>query len=262
MAALGKYIRQIMLKDFGVEKQTLLSQARVLVIGAGGISCPALQYLNSMGVGTLGIIDPDRVAESNLHRQILFGPQDIGRFKVDAARDRLLAQNPDTQIHTYPERFDTRNALQLIADYDIVLDGSDNFETRYLVNDACVLCNKPLVHGSVYAHEAQLAVFNYPQNGHTTQYRDAFPVPPQAGEIPSCNEAGILGVYPGILGNLQALEVIKIITKSKDVLCHRILTLRFTDYRMYYMDITPNSERAALTTEEFLHTNYSLPCTL
>ncbi len=211
---LALYNRQIILPGFGWESQQKLKAAKVLVIGAGGLGSPALLYLAAAGVGTIGIVDFDVVDQSNLHRQVLFGIQDLGKPKVDAAKKRLEDLNPHPRIITYNKRFDSQNALDILGGYDIVVDGTDNFPTRYLVNDACVLLNKPLVYASVFQYEGHITVFNaIDKNGDTgPNYRDLYPNPPSPEQVPGCAEAGVLGVLPGILGNLQALEVIKVIT--------------------------------------------------
>lgn len=214
------YQRQTSLPELGPEGQQKLRDARVLVIGAGGLGCPALTYLAAAGVGTLGIIDFDRVEISNLHRQILFTVADVGRPKAEVAAERLRLLNPYIQITTYLEGLSRENALEIVAGYDLVVDGSDNFPTRYLVNDACLLIDKPLVFGSIYKFEGQVSVFNY-QNGPT--YRCLYPTPPGEGEVPNCAEIGVLGVLPGIIGSLQAVEAIKIITGLGEVLSGKIL---------------------------------------
>jgi sulfur-carrier protein adenylyltransferase/sulfurtransferase len=214
------YQRQLSLPELGPPGQKKLRDARVLVIGAGGLGCPALTYLVAAGVGTIGIADFDRVEISNLHRQILFTTADVGRPKAEVAAERLQLLNPHSTIATHPQGLNRENALALVADYDLVVDGSDNFPTRYLVNDACVLLNKPLVFGSIYKFEGQVSVFNY-QGGPT--YRCLYPTPPGEGEVPNCAEIGVLGVLPGIIGSLQAVEAIKIITGLGEVLSGKIL---------------------------------------
>lgn len=214
------YQRQLSLPELGSKGQQKLRDARILVIGAGGLGCPALTYLAAAGVGTLGIIDFDRVEMSNLHRQILFTVADIGRFKAEVAAERLRLLNPHVHVNTYLEGLNRENALSIIGTYDLVVDGSDNFPTRYLVNDACVLLNKPLVFGSIYKFEGQVSVFNY-QNGPT--YRCLYPTPPGEGEVPNCAEIGVLGVLPGIIGSLQAVEVIKILTGLGEVMSGKVL---------------------------------------
>jgi len=194
-----RYSRQLLLSEVGKEGQKRLLASKVLVIGAGGLGCPILQYLTGAGVGTIGIIDDDVVSVSNLHRQILYGVSSVGQHKAIAAKDRLSDLNPDISIVPYTERLTTKNALSLFSDYDIIVDGSDNFSTRYLVNDACILTNKSLVYGAIYKFQGQVAVFNY-QNG--PSYRCLFPDPPAPGDAPSCSEIGVIGVLPGIIGTL------------------------------------------------------------
>ena len=204
-----RYARQTVLKDFGPGGQQALSEARVLVIGAGGLGVPVLTYLNAMGVGTLGIVDGDAVSVSNLHRQVLYGSGDVGRPKARVALQKLAAQNGDTQLLAHETFLTRENALDLMAGWDLVVDASDNFPTRYLVNDACVILKKPFVYGALHGHEGQVCVFNY-RGGPT--YRCLFPDMPGPGEVPDCNEHGVLGILPGIVGNLQALEAVKVIT--------------------------------------------------
>jgi len=215
-----RYIRQTTLKGFGNEGQNKLNHAKVLVIGAGGLGIPVLTYLNAMGVGEIGIVDNDIVSKSNLHRQVLYTENDIGRSKVKVASDKLKAQNPETRISIYETYLNTENALEIIIEFDIVVDASDNFPTRYLVNDACVILNKPLVYGALHGYEGQLSVFNH-KGGPT--YRCLFPNMPNQHEVPNCNEHGVLGIIPGIIGNLQALEVVKVITGVGEVLSGKLL---------------------------------------
>ena len=215
-----RYIRQTVLAGFGQEGQEKLANGKVLVIGAGGLGVPVLTYLNAMGVGTLGVVDNDRVALTNLHRQVLYGNQDVGIAKVDAAKKMLARQNPSTQIIGHNTFIDKDNALRIIADYDVIVDASDNFPTRYLVNDACVLLKKPLVYGALHGFEGQVSVFNY-KGGPT--YRCLFPNMPNADEVPDCNENGVLGIVPGIIGNLQALETVKVLTDIGTVLSGKLL---------------------------------------
>lgn len=204
-----RYDRQVILEKFGEKAQEKLSLANVLVVGAGGLGSPILQYLNAMGVGHLGIIDQDVVQESNLHRQVIFNEKQIGQPKVKAARDFLISQNSQTKISTF-ELFLTReNALDVISNFDVVIDASDNFPTRYLINDSCVILNKPFIYGGLHGFEGQISVFNY-KGGPT--YRCLFSKPPKENEIPNCDRQGVLGILPGIVGNLQALECVKIIT--------------------------------------------------
>ena len=217
-----RYNRHIIMPEIGMDGQLKLKKASVLVIGAGGLGCPVLQYLGAAGVGRIGIVDFDKVDASNLQRQILFGVADIGKFKAEVAKERLLANNPYITVETHVTKLDSSNALSIIGEYDIVVDGSDNFATRYLVNDACVILNKPLVFGAIYKFEGQLCVFNY-QNG--PSYRCLFPDQPSADSIPTCSQIGVVGVLPGIVGSMQANEVIKVILEKDDVLSGRFLTI-------------------------------------
>jgi len=211
---LSRYNRHIIIPGFGTAGQQKLKDARVLVVGCGGLGAPLLSYLVAAGVGTLGLMDDDLVDPSNLHRQVLFSLEDVGKPKVDAAAHRLHQQNPYVKLVSYQEKLTSKNALEIIGQYDIVADGTDNFPTRYLVNDACVLLGKTNVYASIYRFEGQLSVFNYiDQKGNSgPNYRDLYPSPPPPGQVPSCAEGGVLGVLPGIMGSLQANEVIKLIT--------------------------------------------------
>ncbi|MBL4586322.1 MAG: HesA/MoeB/ThiF family protein, partial [Flavobacteriales bacterium] len=188
---MNRYARHISLSEIGESGQQKLLDAKILMIGAGGLGCPALQYLTAAGIGTIGIIDADTVDETNLQRQILFSTSDIGRKKVEAAKERLTALNSDVSINIYAENLSPENALGIIAEYDIVIDGTDNFATRYLVNDACVKLGKPFVYGAIHKFEGQVSVFNF-DDGPT--YRCLFPDAPAADQIPNCSEVGVLGV--------------------------------------------------------------------
>lgn len=216
---LNRYSRHIRLPEIGLAGQQRLKQARVALVGAGGLGCPVGQYLVAAGVGVLGIIDGDVVEESNLHRQILFSPEHIGQSKARVAARLLARQNPYIDVVAHPVFLDGLNALSLLGDYDIVVDGSDNFATRYLVNDACVLLNKPLVFGSIYKFDGQVSVFNH-HDGPT--YRCLYPEP---SELEACGEVGVLGVLPGITGCLMASEVIKLITGAGDLLSGTLLVV-------------------------------------
>lgn len=214
-----RYSRQIILPELGEEGQAKLKAAKVLVVGAGGLGCPVLQYLTAAGVGTIGVVDGDTVNVSNLQRQILYVTSDEGKLKVEAAKEKLQALNPEITIHSYPYFLTKENIMETIASYDIIVDGSDNFATRYLINDACVLTNKIHVYGALFKFDGQVSVFNY-QNGPT--YRCLFPQPPAKGEVPNCAEIGVIGVLPGIVGCFQANEVIKIITGMGEVLSGKL----------------------------------------
>lgn len=213
-AELERYNRHIIIPEFGLAAQQKLKAAKVLVVGSGGLGSPVLLYLAAAGIGTIGIVDFDVVDDSNLQRQVLFGVNEIGKPKVEAAKARLQALNPHIEFVLYNTQLTSHNALDIIKDYDVVADGTDNFPTRYLVNDACVLLGKPNVYASIFQFEGQVSVFNYQQaNGERgPNYRDLYPTPPPPGLVPSCAEGGVLGVLPGIIGSLQALEVIKVVT--------------------------------------------------
>lgn len=217
-----QYNRHFLLDSIGIEGQTKLKNSKVLVVGAGGLGCPILQYLAAAGVGTIGIIDNDTVDQSNLQRQILFSTDDIGKPKATCAAERLEKLNPYIEFKTYISFLSADNALEIFPQYDIIVDGSDNFQTRYLTNDAAILTNKPLVFGAIFKFEGQVSVFNY-INGPT--YRCLFPTPPSANSIPNCSDIGVLGVLPGIIGCLQANETIKIICELGDVLSGKLLSL-------------------------------------
>jgi len=223
---LARYNRHIIIPEFGEESQLKLKAAKVLIIGSGGLGSPALLYLTAAGVGTIGIVDFDVVDDSNLQRQVLFDIHEIGKPKVEAARRRLEALNPHTRFILHNTHINSGNALDIIKDYDVVADGTDNFPTRYLVNDATLLLDKPNVYGSIFQFEGQVSVFNYVNRlgERGPNYRDLYPTPPPPGLVPSCAEGGVLGVLPGIIGSLQALEVIKVITGIGETLSGRFYT--------------------------------------
>ncbi len=207
---LSRYARHLAIPEFGIEGQRKLKAARVLCIGAGGLGSPISMYLAAAGIGGLGLVDPDVVEITNLQRQILFGQKDLGRKKLDAARDRLADINPHVDIQIYPELFTAANAMKTAADYDVIIDGTDNFPTRYLSNDVAVWLRKPNVYGSILRFDGQVGVFA-PHLG-APCYRCMCPQPPPPGMVPSCAEGGVLGVLPGLIGTMQALEAIKLIT--------------------------------------------------
>jgi len=217
-----RYQRHLQLPEVGEAGQEKLQAARVLVVGAGGLGCPILQYLAAAGVGTLGIADADTVAESNLQRQILYGPADVGQSKAATAAQKLAQLNPLVNYEIHTTRADFGNVRELVSRYDVVVDGSDNFPTRYLLNDACVSLGKPLVSGAIYRFEGQVSVFNY-QGGPT--YRCLFPTPPGAAEVPDCNTTGVLGVLPGLIGCVQATETLKVLLDLGEVLSGRLWVL-------------------------------------
>jgi adenylyltransferase/sulfurtransferase len=217
---LSRYSRHFLLSEVGEQGQAKLLDAKVLLVGAGGLGSPTALYLAAAGVGTLGLVDHDVVDLSNLQRQILHTNDRIGVPKVESARQTLTALNPDIQVIGYQERLSSENVMRLIQDYDVIVDGCDNFPTRYLVNDACVMTGKPNVHGSIFQFEGQASVF-YPGKGPC--YRCLFPEPPPPGAAPSCAEAGVLGVLPGLVGCVQALETIKLIVGAGKPLIGRMV---------------------------------------
>lgn len=217
---LKRYNRQLILAEIGIEGQQKLKAARILFIGAGGLGCPALQYFAAAGIGKLGIIDHDDVSISNLHRQILFNADDIGKNKAVIAAERLKQLNLHIQVESFPLKLTAENAAEILKDYDLLVDGSDNFPTRYLINDICVEYNKPWVFGSLFKFEGQVAVFNYKGS---PVYRDVYPDMPEEGSVPNCSEIGIIGVLPGIIALLMANEVIKLICGIGETLVGKLL---------------------------------------
>ncbi len=253
----NRYDRHIKLPEVGLEGQERLKAAKVLVIGVGGLGCPILQYLTAAGVGIIGVIDDDVIDESNLQRQILFGSEDVGKYKVSTAIQKLKTQNPFVVFTEYKERLTNKNALALFKGYDIVVDGTDNFSTRYLINDACVITNKPLVYGSIYKFEGQISVFNY-NNG--PSYRCLFPNPPEENQLPNCSEIGVLGVLPGVIGTLQATEVLKIILQKGTVLSGLLRIMNLLENSNLTLTIEKNQKEIDRVLENGLLDNYELFC--
>ncbi|MBX2949764.1 MAG: molybdopterin-synthase adenylyltransferase MoeB [Crocinitomicaceae bacterium] len=239
---LARYNRHIIIPDFGLEAQKKLKGAKVLVVGSGGLGSPLLLYLAAAGVGTIGIVDFDVVDDSNLQRQVLFGVENIGELKVEAAKKRLQQLNPYITIRTYNTQLTAGNALEIISQYDVIADGTDNFPTRYLVNDASVIAGKPNVYASIFQFEGQVAVFNYTDKNGVTgpNYRDLYPTPPDPGLIPNCAEGGVLGVLPGIIGTLQANEVIKVITGIGEPLSGRFFVFDALSFETRTLKISTN----------------------
>jgi molybdopterin/thiamine biosynthesis adenylyltransferase/rhodanese-related sulfurtransferase len=217
---LERYSRHFVLPGFSIEAQEKLKNSNVLVVGAGGLGCPVLQYLTAAGVGKIGIADNDVVSLSNLQRQILFSVKDLGKNKAAVATSKLSDLNPNVIFKTFSEKITSKNALSFLQDFNLIIDCTDNFPTRYLLNDACVLLNKPLVYGAIFRYEGQVAVFNYKGSPH---YRDLYPQPPDPNSVPNCEEGGVLGVLPGIMGSMQANEALKILTNTGDVLAGKLL---------------------------------------
>ncbi len=237
----NRYKRHLLLPEVGETGQQELLDAKVLLLGAGGLGSPAAMYLAAAGVGTIGIIDMDVVDESNLQRQILHNMDRIGDRKVDSAKKTLTALNPDVNVVTYDVRLGADNVMEILGEFDIVVDGTDNFPTRFLVNDASVKLGIPVVHGSIFRFEGMVTVFD-PQNGPT--YRDMVPEPPPAELAPSCAEAGVLGVLPGIIGSIQAIEAIKLILGLGDPLVGRLLAYDSMEqsFREYKVQVDPTNE--------------------
>ncbi|MDE3091217.1 MAG: molybdopterin-synthase adenylyltransferase MoeB [Chloroflexota bacterium] len=227
-----RYSRHIILPDVGGAGQKKLLGAKVLLVGAGGLGSPAAMYLAAAGVGTLGLVDFDRVDLSNLQRQLLHRTKDVGRLKLDSAAETLNALNPDVQVNKHPVVLTSENVTDVIRDYDIVVNGTDNFPTRYLVNDACVFAGKPLVDGSIFMFEGQATVYVAKRG---PCYRCLFPTPPPPGEVPSCQTAGVLGVLPGIIGSIQAVEAIKLILGKGEPLIGRLLL--FDAFAMEFREV-------------------------
>jgi len=256
----NRYSRHILLDKVGLDGQEKLKGAKVLVIGAGGLGCPVLQYLTAAGVGTIGVIDYDIVDESNLQRQILFTINDIGKNKAEVAVERLAQLNPHVGFNVYAEKLTTINALDLFSKYDVIVDGTDNFSTRYLVNDACVITGKPLVYGAIYKYEGQVTVFNY-KGG--PSYRCLFPEPPKAGSVPNCSEVGVIGVLPGLIGTQQANEVIKIILEIGQTLSGRLLTYNSLDNSTLTLNVNRSEEQVNNVVKEkrnFENIDYDFFC--
>jgi len=229
-----RYSRHLIMPEVGMDGQLKLKGAKVLLIGTGGLGAPLGLYLTAAGVGHIGLVDFDVVDFTNLQRQVTFGTSDVGKPKTEAAKSRLTNLNPDVQITTYETKLTSANALELFKDYDVVVDGTDNFPTRYLVNDACILLGKPNVYGSIFRFEGQVTVFGMPDG---PCYRCLYPEPPPPGLVPSCAEGGVLGVLPGIIGSLQALETIKLIIGKGDSLEGRLvlfdaLAMKFRELKL------------------------------
>jgi molybdopterin/thiamine biosynthesis adenylyltransferase/rhodanese-related sulfurtransferase len=235
-----RYSRHLTLDEVGVEGQRKLKASRILCIGSGGLGSPTLMYLAAAGVGVLGVVDDDLVDESNLQRQVLHSTSTLGTPKVDSAASRIESLNPHVEVVKHGARLTASNALEIIGAYDLVIDGSDNFPTRYLVNDACVICNRPLVYGAVQKFEGQVSLFNY-RGG--PNYRDLFPHPPPPGEVPSCAEGGVLGVLPGVIGCLQATEAIKVaLGRTEGTLSGRVLIYDALEMRFNQMRLSPRAD--------------------
>jgi adenylyltransferase/sulfurtransferase len=239
----GRYSRHIILPEVGLDGQKRLKAASVLCIGTGGLGSPLLLYLAAAGIGRIGIVDFDIVDSSNLHRQIIHSTSWVGKPKIESAKNRILEINPNCQVDLYETRLSSENALEIAKPYDVIVDGTDNFPTRYLVNDTCVLLNKPNVYGSIFRFEGQATVFNY-QDG--PNYRDLYPEPPPPGMVPSCAEGGVLGVLCGIIGTIQATETVKIILGQGNTLSGRLLLYNALDMKFRELKLRPNPQRPVI----------------
>ena len=235
-----RYEKHIMIPEIGEEGQLKLLSAKILVVGAGGLGCPVLQYLCAAGIGKIGIVEFDKVSDSNLHRQILYGTGDIGKLKSIITRHRLNHQNNEINIEVYNIRLDESNARSIIKDYDLVIDATDNYETRYLINDVCMEMRKPMVHGAIYKFEGQVSVFNY--NG-GPDYRSYNPERNKSEKNPRPSDSGLIGVLPGITGTFMANEVIKIITGIGTVLSGKILIFNILHNTFYMVNIPPANDK-------------------
>ena len=239
----ARYSRHLILPEVGLEGQKRLKMASVLCIGTGGLGSPLLLYLAAAGIGRIGIVDFDVVDHSNLQRQVIHGTSWVGKPKIESAKNRIHEINPHCQVDLYETRLSSENALDIMRPYDVVVDGTDNFPTRYLVNDACVLLNQPHVYGSIFRFEGQATVFNY-EDG--PNYRDLYPEPPPPGMVPSCAEGGVLGILPGIIGVIQATETVKIILGKGQTLSGRLLLYNALDMKFRELKLRPNPVRPVI----------------
>ena len=254
-----RYNRHLILDSVREEGQKKLKAAKVLVIGAGGLGCPILQYLTAAGVGKIGIVDNDKIDYSNLQRQVLYSTEDVEKGKAETAAHKLAAQNEFIDFEVFNSRLTNQNAIEIFQPYDIIVDGTDNFTTRYLINDACVLLNKPLVYGAIFKFEGQVSVFNY-KNGPT--YRCIFPEPPEPGTSPACSEIGVIGVLPGLIGTMQANEVIKLVLGFAGTLSGRLLLVNARTMAFNEISISRNENLKDITKQEYQEFDYAHFCGL
>lgn len=251
-----RYQRQIILDEIGPAGQDSLAQARVLMIGAGGLGCPALQYLAAAGVGTIGIMDHDVVEESNLHRQTLYGQSSLGQNKALAAKDRLIDLNPDINIIAIPEKLDKENALEIFREYDMIIEGSDSLETRYLASDASLITGIPMVYGAIFRYEGQVSVFNLPEG---PSYRCLFPKKPNGTTVPNCEETGVIGVLPGMIGTMMASEALKYLLNIGELLHGKLWCFNLLDNVISQFGITRNDQQIRSILDEGLQAGDYLP---
>ncbi|HRG59484.1 MAG TPA: HesA/MoeB/ThiF family protein [Bacteroidia bacterium] len=261
---MNRFDRQVILKEFGEVKQWKLTNASVLVIGAGGLGCPAILYLAAAGIGKIGIVDGDLIHISNLNRQIIYQENDIGKSKSLVATQHVKQKYQDISVEAFDTFLNNKNALTIIEKYDVVLDCCDNFSTRYMINDACVILNKPLIYGAIYSYEGQISVFNFMnERGEIFTYRDLFPNPPQPSQFPDCNSTGVLGVVPGIIGTMQAAETIKVISGIGKTLAGEILYYNLLQQDFYKIEISSAQNEIIKTPKnknEFAHYDYENSC--
>ena len=258
-----RYARQTILKGFGEEAQSKLSSAHIIVVGAGGLGCPVLQYLVSAGIGKITIVDDDKVALHNIHRQVLYDESNIGELKVEVAKRKLNLLNNEVEVVPISKRLNQQQAMELFPTASIVVDATDNFATRYLINDGCVLMKKPLVFGAVSMYEGQVAVFNCKKNDgeFSVNYRDLFPVPPSEDSVLNCAEAGVLGPLPGMIGSMQAMEVIKLVTGIGQPLINKLLTYDALSQQQFTIELTSASNnQVPKNIEEYLSFDYVQAC--
>ncbi|WP_438946158.1 ThiF family adenylyltransferase [Sediminibacterium sp.] len=258
MANYNRYIRQMILPGFGADAQQKLAEAKVLIVGMGGLGCPVLQYLAGAGVGSIGIMDPDQVSLSNLHRQVLFNESDIGQLKVKVASQKIKKLNSEVQLIEYPFQLSKDNALSIIEQFDCVVDATDNFGTKYLINDVCVVLNKPWVYGAVSGYEGQVAVLNNIHMPEPVHYRHLFPQQPLQNEFASCEETGVIGVLPGIIGTMQAAEAIKWITGLGKEQNGSLLNYHFLSGSWYAIALSVNPQVPVVDESFFYKTNYEM----
>ena len=259
---LDRYSRHIIMEDVGPEGQEALLDSSVLVVGAGGLGSPVIQYLSAAGIGTLGIVDDDVVELSNLQRQVVHGSDDVGRPKTESAAEFVTSLNPTIDVRTHEQRVDAETVTELISSYDVVVDGTDNFQTRFLLNDACVLEDVPLSHGAVYQFEGQATTFT----GGEPCYRCLFPEAPPDGAVPDCSTAGVLGVLPGTIGLLQATEVLKYLLSEGELLDGRLLVYNARDLSFETVPLRPNPDCPVCgenaTLENLVEERYEARCSL
>ena len=258
-----RYARQIILKGFGVAAQSKLSSAHIIVIGAGGLGCPVLQYLVSAGIGKITIVDDDKVALHNIHRQVLYDESNIGELKVEVAKRKLILLNSEVEVIAISKRLNQQLAVELFPTASIIVDATDNFATRYLINDGCVLIKKPLVFGAVSMYEGQVAVFNSKTTAevYSVNYRDLFPVPPSEDSVLNCAEAGVLGPLPGMIGAMQAMEVIKLVTGIGKPLINKLLTYDALSQQQFTIELSPASNnQGPKNLEEYFSFDYVQAC--